>query len=438
MKGWHALAACAGLAVVLVGFWASGAPSRPRTETSQPAEAGGAPVPEAPSLHGPATATAVETPASSEPAPVPPGQDAAVPVAEDVEKAVLERHVARFVKPDPARRDRDLPKADPEEAEKRRIEQIDLLRQRKATDLLDHIAQGLTWLALQQHRDGGFSPAPIAAPGDEWATATTGLATLALLGFRDQDKAGVFEPTIAQAVLWLRGRQREDGAFGDNQLATAIALYALARAAWSSGSDDLREAVQRGLVRLSAGQAPDGGYRQVPADPGHVYVTAWVAQAVEAARRAKVEVPPEMDLGLRRFLDSVWLGEDRFAQPVAAPGGILLGLIEWDVPKPDGPWACSGDAVLESWRKSIRNAQRERGLRGSGTRIVDRLHFFVRIAIALEPDLPEDWVHVILDLASEQEPSGSDAGSFKDRLGIGVVAETALAVLTMEHAYLRR
>jgi hypothetical protein len=378
----------------------------------------------------------------------------------------VDRHLARFVRPagrgpEVAQEIALLPKADADAAEKRRVEQLELLRQRKALGLLDHIAQGLAWLALHQGPDGkiseasalarcaelGHQPACVTQPSgagrDDWAaTAATGLAVVALLDFRDQDRHGVFEPTLARAVTWLRGRQREDGLFpGRAHYATAISLIALGQAAAASGSDDLRQAVGYGLMRLSAQQGSDGGYRYGDAalHRGDLSVTAWVAQAAEAARRAKIEVPPEMDAGLRRFFEGVWLGEHRFSyvvgegeRPTLAPAGMLVGLI-LDPPAADGSWVRSG--VLEGWRLWLNDRDQKHHI---GPRRLYSFYYAVRVVIALEPELPADWQRAILDLASTQAASAPTAGAFKETLNAGVVVETALAILTVEHALYRR
>jgi len=404
-----------------------------------------------------------------------PGEDAAEAWGREVsrsltddERAALDRHLNRFLRgsiPVPGTEPRQpedsaskiplLAKADPEGAEQRRLEQLELLQERKAVVLLDPIGKGLAWLALHQGDDGrisnfsamarckelGHDPVCCSAGGrgsDDWAaTAATGLSILALLDFRDQDSRGILEPTLARAVDWLRRAQRKDGSFpGRDFYATAISVLALAQAAAASGSDELREAAHAGLVYLAARRGPRGGYRYRFQDPGDLSVSAWVAQAVEAARHGGVEVPAEMEQGLRTFLDGVWIEGCRFAyltgkdeRATLAPAGILLGLIEWEVPCPEGSWACSGDDVLESWRGWLVQEPPK------GTY---SFYYGVRVAIKLAPSMPEAWRGAVLDLAARQKPTGPAAGSFKDELMAGEVVETGFCVLTMEHALYKR
>lgn len=477
MKRWHALAACAAAALALVIFRAWSSPERaaPRTALAieaavreEPPEQAPAPEPE-PSRppEAPAPPPAPKAPSPPKPAVVeavearPAGEDAAeawnrIVAAEltDDEKAAVDRHLARFVRP-PAPEAREevalLPKADPDAAEKRRIEQLELLRQRKALGLLDHIGQGLAWLALHQGPDGRISDASVAARCAELGhdpacarnpnfegyagAAATGLAVVAMLDFRDQDMQGVFEPTLARAVTWLRGQQREDGTFlGRAHYATAISLLALGQAAAASGSEDLRKSVERGLRELYAQRGPDGGYQYRAGDPGDVSVSPWVAQAIEAARGAKAEIPPGMEPDLRGFIDAVWTGDARFRyqahgreRPTLFPAGMLLCLIERDEQR---AWA--QDAVLDSWRQWLREAPKKQKW-GTYT-----TYYAARVVIRLEPELPEEWAREILALAARQRPPGPAAGSFEGTLGAGTVVETALSLLTLEHALYKR
>ncbi len=341
-----------------------------------------------------------------------------------------------------------LPIPEPDEAEKRRIEQLEKLRQRQAVGLLDHIHGGLAWLALHQAPDGRFSDPATAARCKElghappcigrnkrqYEVACTAFAIMALLDFRDQDVRGLFEPSLAAAVRWLHGQQRRDGAFpGRRQLYTnAIALMALAQAAESTGDGKLRASVRRGLELFASRPGPVGGYRYAFGSPGDLSVTGWVAQAVEMARRAGVEIPPMLEPGLRDFLDSVWLGGYRFSyltraidRPSLYPVGMLMGRILWPDPHP---------AILASWRQWLAKGARNANLY--------TLYYGVRVVIALEEDLTDPWRKWVFALAKTQLRKGPAAGRFGGRRGwLGVAGDTlhtAVAVLTLEHAlYLR-
>jgi hypothetical protein len=344
------------------------------------------------------------------------------------------------------------PLADPEpdESEKRRLEQLEKLRQRRAVGLLDHIHGGLAWLALHQAPDGHFSDAASVARckalghgppclggkrSGRYAVASTAFAIMALLDFRDQDVIGLFEPSLASAVHWLRKKQRKNGSFpGQGQLySSAIALMALAQAAESTGDEKLREAVRKGLVLFAARPGPLGGYRYRFGTPGDLSATGWVAQAVEMARRAGVEIPPLLAPNLGEFLDSVWLGEHRFAylsrqqdRSSLYPVGMLTARILW--PEPDRD-------VVASWRKWL-------GKQTNSPRLYS-LYYGVRVAIAMEKGLPQPWRKWVFAYAKYQARQGPAAGAFlRGRSSWLLKADrtlhTAVAVLTLEHAlYLR-
>jgi hypothetical protein len=360
----------------------------------------------------------------------------------DPQLSALQTHAAARVKP--------LPVPEPEEAEQRRLEQLDKLRRRKAVGLLDHIHGGLAWLALHQAPDGHFSDSAAATRckklghdvcvsqrSKRYAVASTALALIALLDFRDQDVRGLFEPHLAAGVHWLARQQRRDGSFrGPGQLyTTAIALMALGQAAASTHSDPLREAVRRGLELLAQNPGHLGGYRYGPGAAGDLSVTGWVAQAVEMARFAKVELPVSLEPGLGLFLDSVWVGEHRFTylsrgneRRSLYPVGMLMGHLLWPEPDP---------RVLATWRAWLTQGV---GKRRPG---LYTLYYGVRVAIALEEKLPHPWRRWVFELAKGQTQEGDAAGAFQGKTGrwlgrAGTTCQTAVAVLTLEHSlYLR-
>ncbi len=293
-------------------------------------------------------------------------------------------------------KDANPPVADLTEAERRRVDQLDKLRQRNAVGLLDAIHAGLAWLALHQRDDGSFSDTAVAerctalrhdpacltatkrdSTGDTYATAATALAVIAFLDFRDQDPNGWFDPYLGRGIEWLRKAQKPDGSFpgGGQYYAGAMALMAMGQAAASTGRTDLREAVAKGLAFFEGTMGPLGGYRYRPNDPtGDLSVTAWVAQATEAARLADVQVPFRVSSGLEIFLGYFWKGEHRFsylpsggASASPAPAGMLVAHVAGRAGDP---------AVTASWRKYLEGA--------AGEQAADALHALLRRA-ALDP-----------------------------------------------------
>ena len=318
----------------------------------------------------------------------------------------------------------------------RRKEQLGRLEEREAVDLLDHVYAGLIWLALQQSPDGHFFDAT-SKPGKHNVIATTAFALMAFLDFRDQDLNEVFESNIAAAARWLQKRQRPDGSFhgGQQFYTTAIALMALGQAGASSGDEALRESVERGLDYLARQAGPYGGFRYGRGGDGDLSVTGWVMQAVEMARRAQVEIPPDLEPGLRRFLDRVWLGEHRFSylpgnseRSSLNPVGMLMDILLIEERDP---------VVESSWRRWLTARPRK-------SPPLYSLYYGVRVALLLNRKLEDPWRRWVFELAAKQGRDGPSAGSFPDRRLCrwlsrgGPTLQSAVAVLTLEHAlYLR-
>ncbi len=340
-----------------------------------------------------------------------------------------------------------VPLAERDGKDARREEQLEKLRQRECATILDHIRAGLAWLALHQAPDGHFSEVASAARCRELGhhprctkapdlpsgtVSTTGLALMALVGHRDQDETGLFEPGLAAAARWLSRQQRADGSFSfdrdDYSYSNAIALVALGDAAASSGDPDVRAAVERGMAHLASHPVRAVVRRDLS-------TVAYVAQAVEAARRAGVTVPPSLEAELRAYLESVWEGDHRFRQsggvrqeqPALYPVGMLARSILWK--------RCDA-AVTDKWRGWL--VSRPAEFRPSPY----SLYYGVRMTITLEGTLPEPWRAWLFDVAGEQVKQGPAAGSVPNLLGgwwMGPTTraptfQTAAVVLTLEEA----
>jgi hypothetical protein len=404
-------------------------------------------------------------------------------VARPADRAAMQRHLRRFLPPSkrwslggdggrnwsdgllgriPSDRDRvtdvePLPVVDVEASEERRVEQLENLRQRDAVGLLDAIHSGLAWMALHQAPDGAVSEAATAARCKELkhapacvaaappahlsaAIASTALAILAFLDFRDQDAVGLFEPYLAKAVQWLLRQQRPDGSFESpghwRIYTTAMALMALGHTAAATGDERIKAAVAKGLKKFDETPGAGGGFRYTWGNDADLSVTAWVAQAVESARAAGVEVPHRLETNLRWFLDVVWVEQHRFLyrdrdpreRVSLSPAGMLMGRILW----PQIP-----EETLVAWHGWLRNP----GWRNRPS--LYTVYYGARMSILLEGALRDPWRTWSLEIAESQTKKGANAGSFPvaldphaRRFGPSVI--TPLAVLTLEHAlYLR-
>jgi hypothetical protein len=347
--------------------------------------------------------------------------------------------------------------ADPAEAEKRRLDQLEKLRQRDAAGLLDHIGGALAWLALHQAEDGHFGADATVArckalghdpcvtnATERYPLAATGLAVLGYLDFRDQDVKRLFEPTLARGIAWLRSQVRKDGSLGASGYPAAIGLMALCQAASSSGSKELRADVDRAMAFYAQHHGPDGGYRYgldgTKTADQDLSVTGWYVQAVEAARNAGAQVPEAMAPNLVRFLNSVTLSSpnfDRYVYTIGQtnPSGSLapVGMLCRSILDPE-----ASKAYADAWRTSLTN---------SPWKNVNayQLYYTVRMLLALDGKLPETWRKPLTDLAAAQQTKGTTAGMIplpKDqwfnRGDVGPTIATAFATLTLEHALYRR
>ena len=344
------------------------------------------------------------------------------------------------------------PVSDVDAAEQRRVDQLEKLRQRGAVGLLDAIHAGLAWLALHQRDDGSFcdaataerckalSHAPVcvdgvSGQGDAYAVANTALVLIAFLDFRDQDVRGWFDPYLAKALEFLKKKQRDDGGFnGAGQTyCTSMAIMALAQAAGSTGAEDLKAAVRKGVGYLSQIVGPLGGWRYGKNDPGDLSATAWAAQAIEAARNAGIDLPFNLTVCLDTFMKYFWVKEHHFTytspggeKPSLFPAGMLVGHLAWKNPDP---------IVVDSWKTYLK------GLAPDKRPDLYTLYYGVRVSILLTGDLGDPWKTWVFDLSKRQVQTGSKAGSFPVDLWRwpgGVTVQTAVAVLAMEHSlYLR-
>jgi len=345
--------------------------------------------------------------------------------------------------------------ADAEAAEKRRIEELDKLRQRDAVGLLDHIHAALAWLAIHQRDDGSFGDAGVVERcktlkhepnclgnypnvGDNYQVATTGLACIAFLDFRDQDVNGWFDPYLGRGLQWLVKQQRPDGGFkgASTTYTSAIALMALGQAAASTGQAEYRDAVQKGLTFFQSALGPLGNWRYGPRpDPrGDTSVTAWVAQAIEASRLAGIETPPVLASSFENYLRYFWLGDSRFlyvyGEPAPreslSPAGMLIGHVGGKT---------KDAAVSASWLAYLRSRPVQ------PRPDLYTLYYGVRISILLANALDGPWRTWVFEIADKQIKTGNAAGMFPGdlwRWGAGPTVQTAIAVLTLEHAlYLR-
>ena len=352
-----------------------------------------------------------------------------------------------------------LPIADPESAEARRLDQLRKLQERGATGFLDSIHAGLAFLALHQGTEGRFSdeavkeyaaaqrlglaryePMRFRSATEQYAIATTALALMAFLDFRDQDVTGLFEPTIQKATAWLLAKQGEDGNFAAKRpfYGQAIAVMALSQAALATGDEDIKAAAERGLEWLHDQNDPRAGYRYQKNQGGDLSVTGWVAQALQMANWAGIPGPQGMWTGLGIFLGTVTTKDGRYGYVAPTPShsllpvGILVALMDAEAQREHNA------ARLREWSEALD----KNGRRGRRVELYS-LYYAVRASILLDQKLTDIWKSRVEVLMKQQLTSGYGAGAFPTSVGrwmrrSGYVGTTAMAVLTLEHALFLR
>jgi hypothetical protein len=211
------------------------------------------------------------------------------------------------------------------------------------------VADGLTWLARHQSRDGSWSADRFGADcpdkscwgaGDEEITeGVTGLALLCFLGAgithqQEHRHAGV----VQRGLDYLcRIQDRSSGLIGRAEGESgwiyehAIGSLVLSEAYALSGDERLRAPVQRAIDYLVMAQQTGGAwdYTHLPTGRNDTSVTGWVVMALRSAHMAGTSVPPETThralTYLRRSTEAD--GEVIYANQEPATGRRGIGMV---------------------------------------------------------------------------------------------------------------
>lgn len=183
------------------------------------------------------------------------------------------------------------------------------------------IRSGLEWLKRQQKSGGnwqlhtGYPDAGYSVLRTD--TGATALALLAFLGDGHTQHSGDYQQTVSKGLRWLRGIQKPDGDYHDHtELGRQTAFYAHSQATIAiceayalTGDQELADSADRAIQFLLTTQHPtEGGWRYQPQEGdsmGDLSVTGWGLMALNTARMAGIDVPPEAFGQVSVFLDTV-------------------------------------------------------------------------------------------------------------------------------------
>ena len=189
------------------------------------------------------------------------------------------------------------------------------------TSVEQSIRTGLEWLRRQQ-KSGGNWQLHAGYPDASYSvlrtdTGATALALLAFLGDGHTQQDGDYQEAVRNGLRWLRGIQKSDGDYHDHtELGRQTAFYAHSQATIAiceayamTGDRELAESAERAIQFLLDSQHPtEGGWRYQPQEQdtmGDLSVTGWGLMALNTARMAGIEVPPEAFGRVSYFLEQV-------------------------------------------------------------------------------------------------------------------------------------
>jgi hypothetical protein len=200
---------------------------------------------------------------------------------------------------------------------------IELLRREGGTTLTEAaVARGLNWMASHQKSDGSWSldrfhrhPDCQGRCGGRGQLASdaaaTSLVLLPFLGAGQTHLSGDYRDTVSAALRWLLDSQAADGdlrAGSPDHAGMYVhgqATIVLCEALGMAHDETLREPAQRAVDFLVEAQHLGGGWRYLPGQEGDTSVLGWQLMALQSAKAAGLEVPPETLENASHFLDRV-------------------------------------------------------------------------------------------------------------------------------------
>ncbi len=186
-----------------------------------------------------------------------------------------------------------------------------LLRKYGGSEITEQaVLEGLKWLARQQQKDGSLSLKGPYADGAyvERAAAATAMALLAFQGAGNTHRRGQFKENVAKGVKALLAYQDAEGNFysggGNAGLYTqAQCTIALCELYGMTGDSALRDPAELAVKYCIEAQDSLGGWRYEKARDSDTSVTGWMVMALQSARMAGLDVPPQVFKKVELYLD---------------------------------------------------------------------------------------------------------------------------------------
>jgi len=170
------------------------------------------------------------------------------------------------------------------------------------------VTRALRWLAERQRDNGSWEFEQLASADN----AATSMALLTFLGAGNTNLIGPHKSTVARGLKFLSQQiVSEDGKGtlvepGGTMYSHGLASITLCEAFAQTGDESLGEAAQSCLDFIIFAQDPvGGGWRYRPRQPGDTSVLGWQLSALEAGKLAQLRINPQTLNGAARFLNSV-------------------------------------------------------------------------------------------------------------------------------------
>ncbi|MBL8897505.1 MAG: hypothetical protein JNM84_07755 [Planctomycetes bacterium] len=285
------------------------------------------------------------------------------------------RHLAAPVEPEPAGSREAAPPEAPRRAERAASQPID--GQWMGRLKLSR-ASAIRWLLQAQSEDGRWDadafpfdgPAENAGRGaSTHDVGVTGLAILALLGTEgfDESKSTKDERAIAveRGVRWLLTTFDAEGILGGRSNHAflydhAIGTYALCEALAARDLPSVRAGAERAVQTVLRARNPYYAWRYElpPNGENDTSMTLWMALALDAARRAKIEVDRAVLGFALNFLDEMTdleTGRCGYINRGEPPARPVKGAKQW--PASSSESLTAGAALLRQRLRSIEDSQ---------------------------------------------------------------------------------